>query len=53
MTGDRWREVSRIYGAVLTKPESDRATALASLCATMPNYAPRSSPFCSPARMPR
>ena len=33
MTPDRWREVSRIYGAVLTKPESDRPTALASLCA--------------------
>src|SRR4029077_6140618 len=33
MTPDRWREVSRIYGAVLTKPESDRQTALASLCA--------------------
>ena len=33
MTPDRWREVSRIYGALLTKPESDRATALASLCA--------------------
>jgi hypothetical protein len=33
MTPERWREVSRIYGAVLTKPESDRQTALASLCA--------------------
>ncbi len=33
MNADRWREVSRIYGAVLTKPESDRSTALASLCA--------------------
>ena len=33
MNPDRWREVSRIYGAVLTKPESDRPTALASLCA--------------------
>ncbi len=33
MTPDRWREVSRIYGAVLTKPESDRPTALDSLCA--------------------
>ena len=33
MTPDRWREVSRIYGAVLTKPEPDRPTALASLCA--------------------
>jgi hypothetical protein len=33
MTSDRWREVSRIYGAILTKPESDRPTALASLCA--------------------
>ena len=32
MTPERWREVSRIYGAVLTKPESDRPTALASLC---------------------
>ena len=30
---DRWREVSRIYGAVMAKPESDRSTALASLCA--------------------
>ena len=33
MTPDRWREVSRIYGAVLTRPESERPTALASLCA--------------------
>jgi serine/threonine protein kinase len=32
MTADRWREVSRIYGAVLTKPESARPTVLASLC---------------------
>src|SRR4249920_1160662 len=33
MTPERWREVSRIYGAVLTKSESDRSTVLASLCA--------------------
>ncbi len=45
MTPDRWREVSRIYGALLTKPESDRATALASLCANDGNCAPRSSRF--------
>jgi len=33
MTPDRWREVSRIYGAVLTKPESDRPAAIAEFCA--------------------
>lgn len=33
MTPERWREVSRIYGAVLTTPQSDRATTLDSLCA--------------------
>ena len=45
MTPDRWREVSRIYGALLTKPESDRPTALASLCANDAELAPRPSPF--------
>jgi hypothetical protein len=30
---DRWREVSRIYGAVLTKPPDARAAALDKLCA--------------------
>jgi hypothetical protein len=29
MRPERWREVSRIYGAVLTKPEAARAAALA------------------------
>src|SRR6478672_5626400 len=33
MTPDRWREVSRIYGAVLTKPESERPAVLGFLCA--------------------
>src|SRR5580765_6530815 len=33
MNPDRWRDVSRIYGAVLTRPESDRPAALAALCA--------------------
>ena len=33
MNPDRWREVSRIYGAVLTLPESDRPAVLADLCA--------------------
>src|SRR5262245_55910532 len=33
MNPDRWKQVSRIYGAVLTKPERDRAAAVVSLCA--------------------
>jgi serine/threonine-protein kinase len=33
MHPERWREVSRIYGAVLTRPESDRPAVLAELCA--------------------
>ena len=33
MTPDRWREVSRIYGAVLTRPDSERPAVLAALCA--------------------
>jgi serine/threonine protein kinase len=33
LTPERFRELSRIYGEVLTKPESGRRTALASLCA--------------------
>src|SRR4051794_11065827 len=33
MTPERWRDVSRIYGAVLTKSPGDRPAALASLCA--------------------
>ena len=33
MNPDRWKQVSRIYGAVLTKPEAARAAALAELCA--------------------
>jgi serine/threonine protein kinase len=33
MNPDRWKQVSRIYGAVLTKPEGARAAALAELCA--------------------
>src|SRR4051812_29092791 len=36
MNADRWREVSRIYGAVLTRSESDRPTALDDLCANDP-----------------
>src|SRR3954471_1503761 len=32
MNPERWRDVSRIYGAVLTTPQADRAAALASLC---------------------
>src|SRR5262245_42192072 len=33
MTPERWRDVSRIYGAVLTRPEADRPGALVDLCA--------------------
>jgi serine/threonine-protein kinase len=33
MNPERWREVSRIYGAVLTRSESDRPGVLADLCA--------------------
>ena len=33
MNPDRWREVSRIYGAVLTRPPDARAAALDKLCA--------------------
>ena len=33
MDADRWRQVSRVYGAVLTKPPSARDQLLAELCA--------------------
>jgi serine/threonine-protein kinase len=32
MTPERWRQVTRVYGAVLTKPPAARAAALAELC---------------------
>jgi hypothetical protein len=32
MNADRWREVSRIYGAVLARRHADRPAALVSLC---------------------
>jgi eukaryotic-like serine/threonine-protein kinase len=32
MTPDRWRQVTRVYGAVMTKPPGARAAALAELC---------------------
>src|SRR5262249_61377316 len=32
MTPERWRQVTRVYGAVMTKPPAARAAALAELC---------------------
>ena len=36
MNADRWREVTRIYGAVVARPADERAAAMAALCANDP-----------------
>ena len=37
MKPDRWKEVSRIYGAVVARPADERVAAMAALCANDPD----------------